>query len=121
MRSVEWLAGVLEGEGYFGVAGAYRNPVVHLTMTDGDVVEEVIKVYLSLTGRQIKPHRRYLPSGKVGYQSTLTGMAAVKVMCEVLPYMGERRSLKIREVIRAWKPKKYQEAVEFAASLQGDR
>jgi hypothetical protein len=122
MQSVEWLAGILEGEGHFcdtksGSSGFYRTPVVTIYMTDNDVMEEVAKMFYQIGGRSTKTIKRPLPSGKTAYGLFLTGLPAIKVMCAVLPFMCARRSFSIRQVIAAWKPIKYRDAVEFKKAL----
>src|SRR5215472_89670 len=67
---IPWLAGLLEGEGYFGTVTnwvarkGYRYPRVGIKMTDRDVIERVaaawdIKIYtLKATTRSPKPQYR---------------------------------------------------------------
>ena len=121
MHSVEWLAGLLEGEGCFttntpGRTGT-RTPLIGLGMTDGDVITDVQTMLTSLGGREVRRMTRQLPSGKTVYTLNLTGLPAVKVMCAILPYMGERRGAKIRAIIAQWDPRLYAEARAFKASL----
>jgi hypothetical protein len=52
------------------------------------------------------------------YTTIITGLPAVKIMRAVLPYMGERRTARINDIIHQWSPKKYKEAVQFKADLQ---
>ena len=124
MKSVEWLAGLLEGEGCFttntpGRTRAQRTPLIAIGMTDGDIMTEVQLTMAELGGRTVKRMSRRLPSGKRVYTLNLTGLPAVKVMCALLPYMGKRRGAKIRAIIAQWGPTKYAEAREFKASLKG--
>lgn len=122
MKSTEWLAGILEGEGCFsefksGSSGFYTTPGVTITMTDGDVIDAVSDMFFMIGGRRTKVRKYLLPSGKPAFSIYLTGLPAAKVMIAVLPYMGERRSLKIKEIARNWSPAKYKEAIEFRSSI----
>lgn len=124
MRSVEWLAGLMEGEGCFsdmisGSSGFYTTPLISLVMTDHDVIEEAAKVIFTVGGRETKIRKRLLPSGKTAYVIYLTGLPAAKVMYAILPSMGSRRTVKIKEILAAWNPKKYKEAVVFKGALEG--
>jgi hypothetical protein len=90
-----WLAGLLEGEGYFG-SGRTGNPRVALNMTDEDVVLRALPLM------QATHIRSYDPKGnrKRLYLVDVSGRRALDLMKRILPYMGERRSMKIRETIR---------------------
>jgi hypothetical protein len=124
MRSVEWLSGLLEGEGCFsdmisGTSGLYTTPLISLVMTDHDVIEEAAKVIFEVGGRETKIRKRLLPSGKTAYLIYLTGLPAAKVMHSVLNHMGARRTVKIKSILAAWNPKKYKEAVVFKTIIEG--
>jgi hypothetical protein len=124
MKSIEWLAGLLEGEGCFLTnpsrsSGLYTTPSVVLCMTDYDVVKEAGKIFEVIGGRRTNICKPVLPSGKIAYRLYCTGLPAAKIMYSVLPFMGERRALKIRTVLRAWAPVKYKAAVLFKAEKLG--
>ncbi|NIK60774.1 LAGLIDADG family homing endonuclease [Kribbella shirazensis] len=96
-----WLAGLLEGEGYFGtinshVAGKiYRYPRVGVTMTDRDVVERVADMFgLKVTSIRPKP-----PSKLMQYRFTLTGARAAQLMVDLRPMLGVRRQSQIDAVL----------------------
>lgn len=93
-----WLAGLLEGEGYFGLRTDGR-PYVQLSMTDCDVVDRVHRIL----GFGYRGARR-LPSGKTAYTWSASAYEdAVGLMMTLLPLMGERRAAKIIECLDAWK------------------
>lgn len=87
-----WIAGLLEGEGYFGLRRKGRDLVIQLDMTDEDVVNRFLQIvgFGSLKERE-------LPSGKTCYRVALLEQAKVEaLMADLLPLMGERRQSKIR-------------------------
>lgn len=102
-----WLVGLLEGEGTFSIStsrpkpngGYYRYPRVRVTMTDQDVVEHVAKLFGGT-----KVHFTHPPSAQAAghapqWATELQGKKAVILMERVLPYMGNRRQARIRELL----------------------
>lgn len=100
-----WVAGILEGEGCFSLtkrkstAGEYYSFAMVLKMTDRDVVEKAFGLWGA--GRFGGPYQRNkAPEGKRykdQYVWVVTGQEDFKKLGEaILPYMGERRSEKIR-------------------------
>mgnify|MGYP001558857774 FL=1 len=119
-RGVQWLAGLLEGEGCFTTAhgqSGTHTPMISLAMTDRDGMASAAGLMTTIGGRLMKLRQRRLPSGKSVYTTQVTGLPAVKIMHLVYPYMGERRAAKIHTVIAAWNPKKYKEAVAYRRGL----
>lgn len=99
-----WLAGLLEGEGYFGtinnrVSGKiYRYPRIGVAMTDRDVIEKVA----ALWGTKIQTLKPRGVSKLTSYRITLVGSRALEWMKLVLPYMGSRRTDQIENAIIEW-------------------
>lgn len=94
MNEIEaaWLAGLLDGEGYFCYQGT---PWVRLSMTDKDVVERAAAVMDTHCHPMAwRKHRT-----KQDFRANVCGGRAIYVMNRILPYMGKRRSAKIREVL----------------------
>lgn len=98
-RELYWLAGILEGEGYFGIRSDDRKTLqVKVEMTDEDIVLRIAHFVGKLTGRH---HDLSYVSrrDKVHTNDTcilaLYGKDAKKVMKAVLPIMGTRRRKKI--------------------------
>jgi hypothetical protein len=93
-QSDAWLAGLLEGEGYFGmvtnhVGGHfYRYPRVGVSMTDADIVDRVADLW-DTSVYEAKPAG---VSKKVQYRCVLLGTRAVNWMERLYPFLGERRS-----------------------------
>jgi hypothetical protein len=121
-RGVEWLAGLMEGEGCFtrqrGRTGTIT-PIVSVVMTDRDVVESARVLMEGIGGRAIRLQSRGLMSGKTAWDARTSGMPAIKIMLAVLPFMGERRAHAIRRLITAWSPKQLRGAVAFASEIRG--
>jgi hypothetical protein len=91
-----WLAGLLEGEGCFFLSHG-NSPAVVLKMKDKDVVERA-HALMGGNFRCTNPRPKY-PHWSVLWSVALFGKPATALMQELLPYMGERRSQKITEVL----------------------
>ena len=67
-----WVAGLLEGEGYFGHR---RNGdlIIQIAMTDGDVIKRLQRFSAWSTFEQ-----RHLPSGKTAFVWNLTNQAQTR-------------------------------------------
>jgi hypothetical protein len=105
---VAWVAGLLEGEGYFcGVNRTRRTPepIVQLSMQDRDVVEKFRSILggtQSITAYDRMGQKNYKEYHKPIYTLFIRGYAAIRIMQTILPHMGERRATKIREAIDIW-------------------
>ena len=97
-RDFFWLVGLLEGEGCFAYSGM-SSPLVHLQMTDEDVVRRA-----ALLMEAKKVSYREDPGGKgnkPAWIARIYGDVAINLMQRVLPYMGRRRAEKIKSIL-AW-------------------
>lgn len=97
-----WLAGLLEGEGCFYLTSnrqtkkTYHYPAVQLCMTDRDIVERAAV----LMGTKCWARKaNYKPNWNQAWVTAVIGSRAVALMEAVLPFMGIRRSAKIRSLI----------------------
>lgn len=96
---VYWAAGLMEGEGYFGLRRG-KDLIAQITMTDQDVIHRFAATFP--IGGKIKERR--LPSGKTSYGWTVSHQAnAAGFMMTLLPLMGERRGAKIRQCLAGWR------------------
>lgn len=101
-EEIIWLAAILEGEGYFGlmkcnnskVKKDYFSPRVAVGMTDQDVVEHVARLFGTTTTSHPGQY-----GGKRVYRAAVYGEKGRWIMRQVLPFMGERRTAKINEVL----------------------
>lgn len=89
-----WLAGLLEGEGCFRFQ---RTAYVILSMTDEDIVDRAAK----LMGGHVRRIPKRSHQTKDVFSTQVLADKALSVMASVLPYMGSRRSQKIKAVIAA--------------------
>jgi len=103
---IAWIAGLLEGEGYFGIdqrsSKRYTNskspasPFIKIAMVDEDIIAR-LSTYLD------KPY--YLPTrptakGKQVYQLHIGEKQKVLWLLQrIRPYLGERRGAKVDECL----------------------
>ena len=96
INQVQWAAGLIEGEGYFGFS---RNtPVLKVGMTDKDVLEHLA----ALTGTKVYGPRQ-VKNYKPIYEVSIAGKRAAGWMMTLYTLMGQRRRERIRSVIAKWK------------------
>ena len=94
-----WLAGLLEGEGYFQITKPRPNHptqvLIRLSMTDKDVVEKAANLLkVSINSKAETSEKKTI------YSFTLSRRDDVeKTLIQILPHMGSRRSKKINECI----------------------
>ena len=104
-QEILWLAGLLEGEGYFrfcyGTGRSRTNTQlgVVLQMTDKDIVERAARI---MGAPSVKWTRRATENRKDTYRTQVCAERAAVVMREILPFMGERRKSRIEDVLRRW-------------------
>lgn len=101
MDSLDWLAGLLEGEGCFSINksyGGYVFPCIQLGMTDEDVVIRAGKL-LGGNGK-VREYRSRYPGAKLVYKYRVAGKRAAELMKVLLPRMGDRRQVRIQEVLK---------------------
>lgn len=89
---LEWLAGLLEGEAWFGERrrndGGVPRPYISLKMTDRDVVERVAEMF----GTAVTFIHRVEPQHKDQWVTRCQGNRAIEIMRGILPFMGKRRT-----------------------------
>lgn len=97
-----WLAGLLEGEGWFCKANKKRNcPSMGVEMTDLDIIERVSKLF----NRKIYKIKGQKEHYKDTYLVKLSGSHAVELMKRLKSLMGFRRQKQIQEAIDSYDPK----------------
>ena len=99
MSSLDWLAGIVEGEGSISVTGprGYRRyPQLAVEMTDRDVIQRVASLFDStITERQ-------RPGFKTLYVTRATCRKGAYWMLLLYSLLGHRRRARIREVLRVY-------------------
>jgi len=100
-NEIVWLAGLLEGEGCFTTQRQRGKPYLKIivVMTDRDVVEHVARLFGTSVGEK-KPKN----GGKQLYGTTVAGAKARWLMERVYPWLGERRRVKIDELMERCAP-----------------
>lgn len=97
---VAWLAGLFEGEGSVGIYDGKARMTIR--MTDRDVIERVhgFFPYNSIQVVNPKPVRAEYNQPKTQYAWRLSRREHITTVLElILPFLGERRSAKAREVL----------------------
>ena len=107
-RDIRWLAGLLEGEGYFEWVWLerhgkyYGKPTVRYASTDADVAHTVANMFgVQPIGPYQQPRRaaaHYLPT----YWVQARGARAVKLLQRIRRYMGARRQATIAWQLDLW-------------------
>jgi hypothetical protein len=97
INDLYWLAGLLEGEGWFGVEQK-RYPKVSLQMCDEDVVRQA-KDLVSVGSIYFAP--REAPR-KNAWVWQVSGANAPALMMTLYPLMGERRKQAILTALHIW-------------------
>lgn len=99
-----WLAGLLEGEAYFGLNPTSKrtvSPIVELNTVDRDVILRVQGIYRGRYAVAVNVHTR--PPRHEGYQPqyhlACLGLAARAIIADLEPLMGERRRARIAELL----------------------
>ena len=97
-QEITWISGLLEGEGCFDLA-KNKYSRVRLYMTDKDIVKRYVNICNknNINTPSIKTQIRN--NRKDIYGLTIYGNNAQILMNLVLPFMGKRRSQKIKELI----------------------
>jgi hypothetical protein len=97
---LNWLAGLLEGEGCFSVQRYKGNrkpaPRITVSMVDEDVVNRVGALFGSSVSRADPPSRK---GHQPQYVTALGAGRAAILMRELYPLMGARRKEKIERVL----------------------
>lgn len=92
---IAWLAGLFEGEGTAGVYGSSVQCII--TSTDQDVIDHVQELF---PANKIYYVKRRQPQHKEAWCWRIQDRPRVTRFLElILPYLGERRSAKAREVL----------------------
>ena len=116
MRDIEaaWLAGLLEGEGYFAWVARketwHGSPRVIIAMNDYDVLRRAALL--------MKPASILKSKKDNTWRIELSHHKAIEVMKVVLPYMGQRRTERITLILEKWENRPTRSSASRAARLK---
>ena len=97
--SLEWAAGLFEGEGCIttGGSGKYQCPRLALTMSDEDVVRrfsEVVGLPYYIPYKTNAPNRKPCWTWR-----TAKRVEVIRILSALLPYFGNRRAYKALTIL----------------------
>lgn len=104
-NDLNWLAGLLEGEGSFMMGRNWVNgklylyPRIVVSMTDADVIERVARLFgtsVYVVPPSKSADRKHY---KQQWRAQVNGARAAHLMEQLLPIMGGRRASKIKEIL----------------------
>jgi hypothetical protein len=100
IKDIAWLAGMLEGEGWFGTYGNGAVPSIHVGMVDEDIIRRLAETF----GRNCSAHKRSAKNikHKDAWYTYVHGADAAAIMMTIYPFMGERRRSKIHDILTKW-------------------
>jgi hypothetical protein len=98
-KDIIWLAGLLEGEAYFGLKRGY--PEIILSMADKDIIERAALLFGSNLQNPILRSKKN-PKWKDAWRTSVNGRNATAWMMMIYSLMGQRRREKIKSVIAGW-------------------
>ncbi len=94
---VAWLAGLLEGDGYFGQVR--KCPIIKLALTAEDTVIRVASMWGSVVN-----HRGNM------WETTISGARSVAIMMTLYTLLGKHRRSKVSGIINRWRDRGYTRA-----------
>jgi hypothetical protein len=102
IRSVEiaWLAGLLEGEGYFCMSA--RSLLIVVNMTDRDIIERAAML--------VRGHVYHFPTTghrKPIWRAEISGRRAAGWMMAIYHLLGRRRREQVRQALFGWRAMRY--------------
>ena len=104
INDIAWLAGLLEGEAWFGLsskgAGRKKTLNIWLEMTDKDIVERARDIMAPNRKVYSKPGRK--SHYKRQYKLVVTCNRAKGWMMTIYSLLGKRRQARIRELLNSF-------------------
>ncbi len=102
-RATWWLAGLLEGEGHFGISrtASGNYPVIELKMCARDTVARAAVELRPVSIERREPRQ---PGWKVTYTAKISGNKAAAWMAVLRPFMGVRRTAAIDAALAVYRP-----------------
>ena len=98
-----FLAGIFEGEGWFGINkrkhGWTPSAAMEIQMTDEDILQK-FQTYLEVNNNLVKRNQKAKEHHKTVYRFSIRGYRALYFMEEMLPYLGKRRQKQYYDVVK---------------------
>lgn len=98
-NQINYVAGLLEGEGSFIQRESGSSALITIGMTDLDVIRRLLNI--------IKPNATISATDRGEYKTLYSfavgGTLAIQWMMMLYPLMGDRRKTRIRRILSVWK------------------
>lgn len=99
-----WLAGLLEGEAYFGLNATSKHslsPFIEMNSVDFEVIERVHRLYARRYGVSVNIHTRppRRPGHRPQYHIACFGSGARAIVVDIEPLMSQRRRERIAALL----------------------
>jgi hypothetical protein len=112
-NKIYWLAGLLEGEAFFGIS-SNKHPRIQLYMCDLDTVQKARDIIDSSINILTNENKSEEFNRKIQYSFSVNGQLAAEWMMTLYILMSNRRKEKIRETLQIWKNHQYIDRVTRA-------
>lgn len=108
---IAWLAGLMEGEGYFGCVNYNNLEELGVNMTDEDVIYKVAQLIANIIGKDVRVatidrYNKANPKWQYQYKIAIRGQDARMVMLAIVHHMCYRRRQRIWQVLNRYKAAK---------------
>jgi hypothetical protein len=100
IKEIAWVAGLLEGEGWFGYPN--HSPRIVIGSTDIDVLLKFRLLVAPHLTKPLVPASRGMNAKEI-YYVTVCGGIAIQWMMTIYALMGARRRVQMKNVIQQWK------------------
>ena len=97
MDSIEWLAGLLDAEGYFGLQK--NTCVIAVDMRDEDILERVSNITNKSKLQKKLPKQDH---HSTQYRWAVSGLPAISIAQQIYPYVCQRRKNAILKSLKNW-------------------
>jgi len=92
LSDLVWLAGLIEGDGHFSLTEG--RPIVGISMKDEDVIDRLAKMWETSYSKETPRKKGWSPV----FKCSISGKKALVWMRTMLPYLGARRSEKVKRI-----------------------
>ena len=103
-QEINWIAGIVEGEGYIGWARTSRfagRPILVVDMTDKDILKKLAHYWnTKVVTLSMKASPSYY---KQKYRVRLSGTRAASWIMTLYSLFGSRRQQRVLQILNQWK------------------